>query len=38
MVLEMSMYSEKSPIGILVPFPYLNFFSHHTLLFFALDL
>ena len=25
-------------IGILVPFPYLIFFSHHTLLFFALYL
>ena len=38
MVLEISMYFEKTPIGILVPFPYLIFFSHHTLLFFALYL
>ena len=38
MVLEMSMYFEKTPIGILVPFPYLIFFSHQTLLFFALYL
>ena len=38
MVLEFSIYFEKTPIGILVPFPYLNFISHHTLLFFALDL
>ena len=39
MVLEISMYFEKNtPIGILVPFPYLIFFSHHTLLFFALYL
>ena len=38
MVLEISMYFEKTTIGILVPFPYLIFFSHHTLLFFALDL
>ena len=29
MVLEISMYFEKTPIGILVPFPYLIFFSHH---------
>ena len=36
MVLEISMYFEEIPIGILVPFPYLIFFSHHTLLFFAL--
>ena len=34
MVLEISMYFEGTPIGILVPFPYLIFFSHHTLLFF----
>ena len=38
MVLEISMYFEKTPIGILVPFPYLNIFSHHTLLFLALNL
>ena len=38
MVLEISMYFEKTPIGILVPFPYLILFSHHTLLFFALYL
>ena len=38
MVLEISMYFEETPIGILVPFPYLIFFSHHSLLFFALDL
>ena len=38
MVLEISMYFEKTAIGILVPFPYLIFFSHHTLLFFALYL
>ena len=38
MVLELSMYSEKTAIGILVLFPYLIFFSHHTLLFFALYL
>ena len=38
MVLEMSMFFLKDPIGILVPFSYLIFFSHHTLLFFALDL
>ena len=38
MVLEISMYFEKSPTGILVPFPDLIFFSHHTLLFFALYL
>ena len=38
MVLEISMYSEKTAIGILVPFPYLIFFSHHTLQFFALYL
>ena len=38
MVLEISMYFEGTPIGILVPFPYLIFFSHHTLLFFALYL
>ena len=38
MVLEISMYFEETPIGILVPFPYLIFFSHHTLLFFALYL
>ena len=38
MVLEISMYFEKTPIGILVQFPYLIFFSHHTLLFFALYL
>ena len=36
MVLEISMYFEKTPTGILVPFPDLIFFSHHTLLFFAL--
>ena len=34
MVLEISMYFEMTRIGILVPFPYLIFFSHHTLLFF----
>ena len=33
MVLEISMYFEKTPTGILVPFPDLIFFSHHTLLF-----
>ena len=33
MVLKISMYFEKTAIGILVPFPYLIFFSHHTLLF-----
>ena len=33
MVLEISMYFEEIPIGILVPFPHLIFFSHHTLLF-----
>ena len=38
MVLEISMYFEKTTIGILVPFPYLIFFSHHTLLFFTLYL
>ena len=38
MVLELSMYFEKTPIGILVAFPYLIFFSHHTLVFFALYL
>ena len=38
MVLEISIYFEKTPIGILVPFPYLNIFSHHTLLFLALNL
>ena len=38
MVLEISMYFEGTPIGILVPFPYLIFFSHHTLLFFAIYL
>ena len=38
MVLEISMYFEKTPTGILVPFPYLIFFSHHPLLFFALYL
>ena len=38
MVLEISMYFEEIPIGILVPFPYLIFFSHHPLLFFALYL
>ena len=38
MVLEISMYFEKTPIGILVSFPYLIFFSHHTLLFFTLFL
>ena len=38
MVLEISMYLENTPIGILVQFPYLIFFSHHTLLFFALYL
>ena len=38
MVLEISMYFEKTLIGILVPFPYLIFFSQHTLLFFALYL
>ena len=38
MVLEMSMFFYKTPIGILVPFPYLIFFSHHPLLFFALYL
>ena len=36
MVLEISMYFEKTPIGILAPFPYLIFFSHHTLLFFCI--
>ena len=36
MVLEISMYFEKTPNGILVPFPYLIFLSHHTLLFFTL--
>ena len=38
MVLEMSMFFLKDPIGILVPFPCLIYFSHHTLLFFGLDL
>ena len=38
MVLEISMYFEKTTIGILVQFPFLIFFSHHTLLFFDLDL
>ena len=38
MVLEISMYFEKTPIGILVPFPYLIFFSLHPFLFFALYL
>ena len=38
MALEISMYFENNRIGILVPFPYLIFFSHHPLLFFALDL
>ena len=38
MVLEISMYFEKTPTGILVPFPVLILFSHHTLLFFALYL
>ena len=38
MVLEISMYFEKTTIGILVPFSYLIFFSHHTLLFFAIYL
>ena len=38
MVLEILMYFEKTPIGILVPFPYLIFFSHRTFLFFALYL
>ena len=38
MVLEISMYFEKTHIGILVPFPYLIFYSHQTLLFFALYL
>ena len=38
MVLEIFMYFEKTPIGILVPFPYLIFFSHHTWLFFAIYL
>ena len=32
MVLEMSMYFEKT-IGILVPFPYLIFFSSHFAIF-----
>ena len=36
MVLEISMYFEKTPTGILVPFPELIFFSDQTLLFFAL--
>ena len=33
MVFEISMYFEKTPIGILVPFPYLNFFftSHFAI-------
>ena len=35
MVFEISMYFEKTTIGILVPFPHLIFFSHKTLLFFA---
>ena len=35
MALEISMYFENNRIGILVPFPYLIFFTHHTLLFFA---
>ena len=35
MVLEISMYFEKTPTGILVPFLDLIFFSHHSLLFFA---
>ena len=39
MVLEISTYFEKNTaIGILVQFPYLIFFSHQTLLFFALYL
>ena len=38
MVLEISMYFEEISIGILVPFPYLIFLSHHTLLFLALYL
>ena len=38
MVLEISMYFEKIPIGILVQFPYFIFFSNHTLLFLALYL
>ena len=38
MVLEISMYFEKPPTGILVPFPDLIFISHHNLLFFALYL
>ena len=38
MVLEISMYIEKTPIGILVQFPYLIFFSNHTLLFLVLYL
>ena len=33
MVLEISMYFEETPIGILVPFPYLIFFSHHFAIF-----
>ena len=36
MVLEISMYFDKTPIGILVPFPYLIVSSHHSLQFFAL--
>ena len=38
MVLDISMYFEGTPIGILVQFPYLIFFSHHTLLYCALYL
>ena len=38
MVLEISMYFEKTPNGVLVPFHDLIFFSHHTLLFFAIYL
>ena len=38
MVLEISMYFEKTHTVIFVPFPYLIFFSHHPLLFFALYL
>ena len=34
MVLEISMYFENTPIGILVPFPYLIFF-HITLCYFC---
>ena len=33
MVLEISMYFEGTPIGILVPFPYLIFFTSHFAIF-----